>query len=784
MTAPALHFENASSEIVLKAYAAETGRTLLFSPDVPKATISLHSQTSLSRREYLQAIQTVLSMNGIALIAIPGEKFLKVVPVAGLRTRAPKTLFDEPAAGANPEDGSLISQMVQLKYITIDEARTAIESFKRAEGQIQLFERKNSILITDSSDNVNRMMEIIRYIDQPRPAREQVNVRTICFAKAANVKQRLEEIVNESQKNQQAAKESPLAKASGAPGIVRTATSLPIPSASKPSIANNPIVEALMDEAERGVIRGKVQIIADERTNRLIIITEPENMIFFDRIITVLDVETTPDVSVDVFRLEYADAVEVADMLNQLIGNAKTEQTKGAATAASANAATGKPGETPKSENLASFSERVQQAAGSSATGETGKSKVGELSKDNIKILANKRTNAVIVMASPSDIAAIREIIKSMDIMLSQVLIETVVLEVDLNKELTTGISWVQTAVQNTHGGLWAGSGGGGGSVQSPAKYLASMATNAATTAASGLMYYFNLPGIDINAVVQASSTDSRTKVLTSPVLLTQDNKEATIQSTELVYLNNGQTEVGTTSSGVPIYNNNISQKDIGLTVKVTPRINLKGMVVLHIDEKFQNQNGVQAVPQTDSTGQTTVQNWPTIATRELTADIAMRNGETAILGGLVTTTTSKSGTKVPLLGDIPFIGRYLFGSTDDTENRTELLVFLTPYVLDTQDSMEAEARRRKDYLQAPGVWNKGWSGSALADETIVQKINREKAEHAAALAKEQSERAQQGLAPIVVRGDSGTIPVTVTTNVVAPSTSTPPPAPGGKAGK
>jgi len=97
---------------------------------------------------------------------------------------------------------------------------------------------------------------------------------------------------------------------------------------------------------------------------------------------------------------------------------------------------------------------------------------------------------------------------------------------------------------------------------------------------------------------------------------------------------------------------------------------------------------------------------------------------------------------------------------------------------------MEAEARRRKDYLQAPGVWNKGWSGSTLADETIVQKINREKAEHAAALAKEQSARAQQGLTPIVVRGESGTIPVTVTTNVVAPNASTPSPAPGGKTGK
>jgi len=184
---------------------------------------------------------------------------------------------------------------------------------------------------------------------------------------------------------------------------------------------------------------------------------------------------------------------------------------------------------------------------------------------------------------------------------------------------------------------------------------------------------------------------------------------------------------------------------------------------VLHVDETFEGQTGSQSVPTTAADGSQIAQDWPVISTRKLTADIAMKSGETVILGGLVTTTKSKTNNKIPLLGDIPFIGRYLFGSTDDKDERTELLVFLTPYVLDTAESMDAEARRRKEYVNAEGLWTKGWSGSKLADESITQKIKRQKAEHAAALA------ARTNQPPMVIRS-SGVMTSTVTTNTLMPA--------------
>jgi general secretion pathway protein D len=773
--APALKFENAPSEMVLKAYALETGRTLLFAPDAPKANITLTSQTSLNRHEYLQAIQTVLVMNNIALLPV-GDKFLKVVPAVNVRQRAIETLFQEPADGFHDEVGEMISQMVQLKYISMDEAKTTIDSFKSTSGLIQLFERTGSILITDTAENVNRMREIIQFIDQPHVVREEVNVRAIRYAKAATIKQRLEEIIAESLKAQQGSKESPSAKMSGSPGMGRTTTPLPLPvpgvvvRATPPASvtpASSPIIEALMADAERGMIRGKVQIIADERTNMLIIITQPENMSFFDRIISVLDVETAPDIDVKVYRLEYADATEVADMLNQLIGNVKNDQTKGT------GATGGAPGDKTPVRSLsladaaAARAASAAPAAAPTTASEATQSKIGELSKDNIKVLANKRTNAVILMASKSDIKTLLAIVVDMDIMLSQVLIETVILDVSLSSSLSTGIDWIQQKATQKIGGAFpqpfytTGSGGGGG--QAPVS-VNNLASNLISTTASGIQYFLSMPNISVNAVISAASSDGRTKILSSPVLLTQDNKDATIKSTQSQYLYNGTTVSGYNASGQALTQVNTQQKDIGLTVKVTPRINVKGMVVLHVDETFDDIGPSQSIP--DGSGGNS--SWPTVVSRQITADIAVKNGETVILGGLIRNSHSSSNTKIPLLGDIPFIGPYLFGSTSTSDDRSELLVFLTPYVLDNAESREAEARRRKDYLDIKGMWTKGWSDSKLADETIVQKLNREKAERAREREEKKSEESSSTTtAPAIPT--FGTVSSTVTTNALRP---------------
>ena len=720
-TTPSLKFDSTPADIIVSAYCEQTGKTPLWAPDAPKVNITLKSQAGveLTKEEFVEAIEVVLSMNGIVLEPF-GEKFVKVLAKKTVRSDGIKILMDSPEGG-HPEKSKVVSQMIQLKSILISEVQKALEGFKKPDGMIQTFERTNSLLVTDTQENVNRMLEIVKFIDQPLVATEEVNVRVVRFAKAEDIKKRIEELVSESQKQTQA-KEEVKTNTAGAPGTTRTlspTTSRPMPPGlsrlgAQPTAATpNEILETLVSDADRGMIRGKVQIIADERSNQLIIITRKENMNFFDKIITVLDIETSPDVKVEVQRLEFADAEEVSTMLNDLIGNATAAKKdsksptnpKGTATSGTS----GSSDQAARSSTLAETLAARASHAAESAVGEAGKTKLGALSKDNIKILADKRTNAIVMMGSTGDLAAIKEIIKGMDIQLSQVLIETVVLQVSLKNDIQTGVDWVKRVDFNNVNYRYNLSGGGGRTPPTDLSLLTAVATGMVSSASSGLQYFATLKDLRLDAVISATKSDNGAKVLSSPILLTVDNKEATIEATETIYMYKGMRYMGysTTGSGAGSYEPDIEQRDVGLTVKITPRINPSGNVILTVEEKFEDVLGSQTIQD---------QSWPTVTTRKLSADVSVGSGETVILGGLVKTSKSEDSSGIPLLKDIPYIGKYLFGTLTKKDERSEMLVFLTPYVIENQSDMDRETRRRKDYINADGVWTKGWSDSKLSD--------------------------------------------------------------------
>lgn len=711
-----LNYQEASSDLVLLDYANRTKRTLLPAPNVPKATITLrsHPNANLSDQEYLSAIEQILNLNGIALEPV-GEKFLRVVPSAELRKLATPTLFP-PVEGTVEddryvEDGRFVSRMVELKYIDIDEAKTVIDGFVRTGAQMQTFERTNSILVTDSADNVNRILEVIGYIDRPIIAREEPNIIQIRYAKAADIKTRLLEIVAEAQAQTSGKSSAPAERQSGSPGTftrpLPADVTLPragVRPGSPAARAGNTTLDSVVQDAERGVIRGKVQIIADDRTNILIIITRPENMVFFDRVIKVLDIETAPDVLVEVFRLEHAVAADVATLLNDLIGNeGKSEDSAPTTAAAEGASASGD----RSSQSLAEFVQRRREAASASVTSET-KTKVGKLDKENIKILADERTNALVIMASNSDMAAIRELITSVDIMLSQVVIETVLIELNFEDTLETGVDWVQRAMRTVDSSgkpvvTFAGQGGGG--FLAPADPLGMTTVSSVPAAGAGISYYLTALDLNLDLVLRAAASDSRARIMSSPVIMTQDNKEAVLEATVKRYFFKGKKYAGE-ASGNPIYEDDVEQQDVGLTLKVTPRINNKGYVVLTVEQTIDAIAGTQVVNDDE---------WPIVSSRRMGSDIAVNSGDTVVLGGLAQNTVSDTKSKVPILGDIPFLG-WFFRTTRKTKSRNEVVVFLTPRVVTGPADAEDEARNRKAYLDTAGVWRSDWSGSRLSD--------------------------------------------------------------------
>ena len=720
---PKLKFDNAPAELFLQMYSQVTHRTLLTSPDVPKVTMSLRStdEENWTDEEYIQAIEQQLQLNGIGLIPV-GERFALVVPFKSIGQQGIETFLEIPPAGRHPEEGRIVRQILTPKNISAEEAQKVIEGFKRPDGQIQYLERTNSLLVTDTQENVNRMIEIMTFIDRPLPVLEEVQVYPIRHAKAEEIKKSLEEFVEASREQEEKSKKSTAAPRVGnsvsggmqrgvsiqrnLPGVTRPGAPVEEPSSS--------VTDALVNDADRGMIRGKVQIMADARSNQLIIVTRPSNMAFFERIIKVLDIETAPEIAVEIIRLKYAQAETkesnkgVADLLNDLIDStsSKKEDTDNRNSTANASKS-----------NLTNQNNNTTPAPQVSLSS-SSKSKIGELRKENIKILADGRINAVMVMASPGDLAAIKDIIAEMDVPVAQVLIETVVLSVGLSDEISTGVQWVKRiSGGNKYKDSYGGGGMPEGASSSPANLfnLATNLTSALGAISGGSQYFGTIDKLNLDFLIRATESDSRTKVLTSPILMTQDNKEATIENTELAYLYNGMKYMGSSYSGSD-YQPDIKQEEIGLTITVTPRINPDGTVVLEFEETFQNLGVPQEVPGSGVDGASS--RWPSPVTRKLSGSISVNNGQTVILGGLVTQTKTESEGGIPFLKNIPFIGKYLFGYTSFEDERNELLVFLTPYVFNDSESAQEEARRRKDYLDATGVWNKGWSKSDLADMT------------------------------------------------------------------
>jgi len=412
-------------------------------------------------------------------------------------------------------------------------------------------------------------------------------------------------------------------------------------------------------------------------------------MKFFDRIVSVLDVETAPEVEVRVFRLEFATAKEIASMLNELIGVVSSKQE--APKVAQPGGATPE-GTDSRSTALREIEQRIAAAAQPAGA---GKSKIGELSKESIKILSDERTNSLLIMASRRDLATLDEIIRSMDMMLSQVLIEALIVDVKLSDETQTGVDWIQrslVAYQQTQGGgrepkaAFQGRFGGGNATPMDATGKISMPSG-------GLSYYFTFFGLNVDAVVQMVSKDSRSRVISTPVVLTTDNKEAKITSTDQIYVYSGKK--------YDQYQNpydDYTTKDVGLTLTVKPHINENKFVMMEISQTM-SEPGLTGAPQSGA---------KVSSQRTLNASIAVRDRQTIVLGGQVREEQGRSRTKVPLLGDIPLIGR-LFSYTSGNKGRLETVVFITPYVLDDMDRIRAETLRRSRALTLKGAVSRGW---------------------------------------------------------------------------
>jgi general secretion pathway protein D len=455
---------------------------------------------------------------------------------------------------------------------------------------------------------------------------------------------------------------------------------------------------------------GLVRLIAMDRLNGILAITnQPQYLDDVRRFVEVLDREgESAERRVFVYRVQNGRAADLAKVLNAAFGHGGTGGAQTDTGATSLNDTSGPSLSTapPQGPGYAfnPAAAGAPQQGGNAAVGQFGSfagrpnpaqtslegdssavraANAGGFGGAGASITADETNNAIVVFATPRDYALISDALAKLDLPPLQVLIDASISEVTLNHNFQYGIQW---AFQS---GLFGGTLSQGVGTTSNLPTSSTGTNPGAQQNFPGLSFLYQGHGVaaTLNALAQVTDVT----VLSAPKLVVLNNHTATIEVGDQVPISTGSA-VSTVSSGAPIVNS-IEYRDTGIILKVTPRVNSGGLVLLDIAQEVSD-----VLPNTTSSISS-----PTIEQRKIATSVAVQDGETLALGGLIKNQINKGRSTVPLFGNIPILG-HLLGDTSGGLVRTELVVLLTPHVVRSPVDAEAVTRELRDkiHLAAP----------------------------------------------------------------------------------
>ena len=580
-----------SLEQMLALLERWTGRALLRPQNLPNLTLSLNLREKVTKEEAIQAIETLLNLNGIAVTPL-GTRFLKVTPLAAAKSEAPE--FIEGSTLDLPPSGRTISKLFQLEFLRVNEFMPQIAGLLNpAAGSPPIvFDKSNAALLTDSVSNLQRIETLVTRLDQPTLAGLQPKFYTLQSAKASEVVTKLRALLS-----------GPLQQQIGS------------------ATTYNP----------------------DDRTNQIVLITDPRQHAFFDELIARLDVRADRNTRNEVIYLKHAAAKDVASILSQLVSGQNTSRRTEDSEAT-------RSGTAPVVNSDSQGTEPARPALAPAASGLNLAIESSQQFSSLLTILPEERSNSIVVSGTLDDIRLIHDLVAKIDILLAQVRIEVVIAEVTLSDNASSGIGTL--GLQLIDGKLVGFNSSGPGFTIGDASFT---------------------PGTtDLTAAVGLSTTPRKnnTTILSQPNIMTTHNKEGVIfvgesRPTISSYLNDN---TGTTG-GLGGYRSTVNPQEIGIRLTVKPLIGTDGSVQLEIKQEVDDILGeiiIDGNPQ------------PRIGKRETESFVSARSGEIIVIGGLQRTSKNRSTSR---LGPIPFIGD-LLGARSRENTRTDLVFFLRPTVL------------------------------------------------------------------------------------------------------
>jgi len=409
---------------------------------------------------------------------------------------------------------------------------------------------------------------------------------------------------------------------------------------------------------------GTVRILPIYRLNSLIIVaTSAEQLMYIKKWVQVLDdMFSVTRLKIFVYALQNSKATHIASLMQSIFSGSSSTSTT-----------TPTPTPRPATPRAATAGTAAQPTTTSSTEPRTGAAATvsggGKFVSPETKVFADEITNSLIILATASDYSFIEETIRKLDVLPRQVVIEALIAEIKLTDDLSFGLAWslrtdISFSLKPFDNPINLDSRIG----QRSSTLRTDADTNEGTIlSGSGFSFLATDSSGIVRARIEALASASRARVLASPHVLVLDNREARIQVGDQVPIATSETNV----SGSTDIQRTIQYKDTGVILKVKPQVNEGGLVTLELSQEVSTYS-IQKIFDSDQV---------VISKREAVTNLVAQNGQTIVIGGLITELTSNANEGIPFLSKIPLFG-YLFGGTTDKYERRELIILLTPHVM------------------------------------------------------------------------------------------------------
>ncbi len=586
-----IDFDDVDIRVFIKFVSELTGRNFVIDDKV-KAKVTVISPRKIAVDDVYKVFESVLEVYGFT--TIQSGDVIKIIQSQQAREKNLETRLQHEKAATGDK---YVTQIISLDHASPDEMKRVLDPLISKTSVILSYPPTGMLVITDVLSNIRRLQDIIEALDVEGVG-EQISYIPLKYSSATEATKTLNIIFQQ-----------------------RKGTFAPI------------------------------KIVADERTNALVIAATENDTIRVRELVDLMDKEIPKGTGlIRVYYLQNAKAEDTAKVLTSL-----QQQTK---------APDGKPVTLSKS----------------------------------VQIVADKATNSLIITAETADYLIIEDVVKKLDIERSMVYLEALFMEVNTSKNFKLGVEWQGANPFSYDGKTGAYLGGVSGD---KGTYSIAQGLRAGTGLPSGLtlgvigqMINVAVGGTVISfpnlaAFIQAYQNDSDMRILATPQLLTLDNEEAELTVGKNVpYVTRQDTTVGSTTNY-----SNYEYKDVGVTLKVTPQINREGSVRLKLDQSVTKL--VSATAESQGTNVLA----PTTLKRTAKTTITVRSGDTVVIGGMIEDASDIGTYQVPLLGDIPLLG-WLFKTKSTLSERNNLFIFITPHIILKMEDAKNIHGDKKDYME------------------------------------------------------------------------------------